>query len=78
MENFLMKLLNPALIWVLIPITWLLLTTVVEILKLAQRHRERIAMINQGMHPDLEAEVDAEPAFDPANRETVTYESVNR
>ena len=81
MESFFMRLLNPALIWVLIPITWLVLTSVVEVLKLAQRHRERMALIQQGIHPDLEEDSssfeETEP-LNPAHRETTGYEVVGK
>ena len=52
------RLLNPALIWIFIPIAWLLFSTIVEIIKIAQRHRERMALINQGIHPDLDGPTD--------------------
>ena len=79
LQDFLFRLLNPALIWILIPITWLLLTTVVEILKLVQKHRERMALINQGIHPDLEPDEreavasELHDAVEHVTRETAEY-----
>ncbi len=56
------RILNPAILALLIPIVaiisvfgWLTVTSII-------RHRERLAMIDRGMHPDLrhEAEEDDE------------------
>ena len=73
MQEFFFRLLNPALIWIFIPITWLVLTSIVEILKLVQKHRERMALIHQGIHPDLELE-EASADFDGEMRSTPARE----
>ncbi len=45
--------LNPATVWILIPIVAILCGTVTSILKKVQKHQERMAMIHSGMHPDF-------------------------
>ncbi len=75
---------NPALIWVLIPITYFLVNGICEFTKLVQRHQERMALIRQGIYPDL-IESDERPDTSPVNhnktdsphviRETVDYRS---
>ena len=45
--------LNPAVVWVLIPIAAILTTGIQQLVKMYFRHRERIALIEQGIHPDL-------------------------
>ena len=49
MERFL---LSPAVVWVLIPITFVIMAGVKEIYHRYCLHQERIAMIENGMHPD--------------------------
>ncbi|MCA9196223.1 MAG: hypothetical protein KDA87_01755 [Planctomycetales bacterium] len=44
--------LNPAVVWVLIPIVAIVVTGIQQIIRMVLRHRERIAMIEQGIHPD--------------------------
>lgn len=44
--------LNPALVWILIPLTAMLLGGIGEIYKRYCEHQERIAMIENGIHPD--------------------------
>jgi hypothetical protein len=48
------RLLSPDIVWVLIPISFAIAWTITETLKLVHRHQERKAMIEQGMHPDLQ------------------------
>lgn len=56
-------LLRPDVIWVLIPIVAILGGIGHKIVKLVIAHRERMAMIEQGIHPDeVEAELKAEAA----------------
>ena len=43
---------NPAVLALLIPIVAIVMTGIVGILKCMNTHRERMAMIEQGMHPD--------------------------
>lgn len=47
-----MSWLQPANLALLIPITAIVAFTAVVLVKLLIRHRERIAMIEQGLHPD--------------------------
>ncbi len=75
---------NPALIWVLIPIIYFVVSGICEFTKLVHKHQERMALIRQGIHPDL-VESDRVPGPgntdtnypDPVltNRETVDYRS---
>ena len=44
--------LNPAVVWVLIPIAAILLSGIQALAKMYFTHQERIAMIEQGIHPD--------------------------
>lgn len=44
--------LNPAVVWVLIPVSVIVIGGVTEIYKRYCKHQERIAMIENGMHPD--------------------------
>lgn len=44
--------LNPAVVWVIIPVAAIVLGGVSEIYKMYCRHQERIAMIENGIHPD--------------------------
>lgn len=45
-------LLNPATVWVLIPVAAIVVTGIRAITKANHRHRERMAMIERGMDPD--------------------------
>ncbi|MEZ6115517.1 MAG: hypothetical protein R3C28_02935 [Pirellulaceae bacterium] len=47
--------LNPAVVWVMIPIVAIVVTGIQQIIRMVLRHRERIAMIEQGIHPDADA-----------------------
>jgi hypothetical protein len=47
------KLLDPAILGILIPIIAILGAVSVLITQRVIRHRERMAMIERGMHPDL-------------------------
>jgi hypothetical protein len=42
---------SPAVIWVLIPITAIICTTIVKLTRMYQAHTERIAMIERGIDP---------------------------
>ncbi len=44
--------LNPAVVWVLIPVTAILVGGIQQLVKMFLTHQERIAMIEQGIHPD--------------------------
>ena len=50
--------LNPAVVWVLIPVTAILVGGIQQLVKMICRHRERIAMIEQGMNPDAFSDID--------------------
>lgn len=47
---------NPAVVWVLIPISAILAGTVAKVIQRSQEHRERMAMIAAGLHPDFPPE----------------------
>jgi hypothetical protein len=47
---------NPDTIVFLVPIVFVLVFGIVAITKLLIRHRERMAMIERGMHPDYPPE----------------------
>lgn len=49
LRSFLM---NPATVWVLIPVVAIVVTGVRAMTKANHRHRERMAMIERGMNPD--------------------------
>ena len=57
--------LNPAVVWVLIPITAIVVSGVHGILKLYLRHQERLAMIQQGMNPDALSDPDDDVTNEP-------------
>lgn len=46
--------LNPAVVWVLIPVTAIAFGGAKEIYKQYCSHQERLEMIQAGIHPDLE------------------------
>ena len=48
------RLLEPDVIWVVIPIFAIFVGGAIAIVSSIISHRERIAMIEQGMHPDAE------------------------
>ena len=54
--------LNPAVVWVLIPITAILLGGIHKLYEQYCRHTERIEMIQSGIHPDLDKVELEEPA----------------
>ncbi len=43
---------NPAVVWVLIPVAAILIGGIQALAKMYFSHQERIAMIEQGIHPD--------------------------
>ncbi len=51
---------NPAVVWVLIPVTAIIVHGLLQFFRLNCRHEERLAMIRQGMIPPDDSEVDAE------------------
>jgi len=44
--------LRPEILWAVIAIVGILAWAVVSVVRLQHRHRERLAMIERGMHPD--------------------------
>ena len=46
--------LNPAVVWVTIPVAAILIGGIQALVKMYFSHQERIAMIEQGMHPGAE------------------------
>ena len=65
---------SPAIVWVFIPITAILVGTLGTIIHKSQQHRERMAMIAAGMHPDFPPDEEEEEIGDPL-RETAAYRS---
>jgi hypothetical protein len=51
----------PSSLVMLIPIVAILVTGILGIVKLLLRHRERMAMIERGLHPDYPPEQDDVP-----------------
>lgn len=49
----------------LIPIVAILVWGILSLVKLFVRHRERMAMIERGMHPDMKEEYSEEPEDSP-------------
>ncbi|MFG0316663.1 MAG: hypothetical protein ACF8XB_05280 [Planctomycetota bacterium JB042] len=66
MENVMERLFRPEVVWVLIPVIALIVWGGVEITQSIIRHRERIAMIEQGMHPDHPDHADEDAERDAA------------
>jgi hypothetical protein len=58
---------NPAVVWVFIPIVAILVGAIAKIVQRSQEHRERMAMIAAGMHPDY-----------PSDDEELAAESTTR
>ena len=54
------SLMNPALIWVLIPLAAIIGSFIYKGLKLHYEHKERMARIEMGMEPDHAEEFQAE------------------
>jgi hypothetical protein len=52
------KLLDPEVVVFLIPIVAIIAGATIKIVKMVHAHNERIAMIQQGMHPDYPPEDD--------------------
>lgn len=46
---------RPETLALLVPIAAILMLGIIAVLKTLIKHRERMAMIEQGMHPDVEA-----------------------
>ena len=51
--------LNPATVWVVIPITAIVICGVRQIASMHYRHLERMAMIQQGLDPDKDDELES-------------------
>jgi hypothetical protein len=45
------QLLNPAILWILIPLTYIVFSGIQTLCQMYYEHVERIAMIQQGMVP---------------------------
>lgn len=58
---------NEETVALLIPITGIVVGGIVAIVVIMLRHRERMALIEQGLHPDHPPE-EADPEQDPAAR----------
>ncbi len=72
--------LNPAVVWVFIPIIAILGGTVTTIIRKCQKHRERMAMIAAGMHPDfpIGGEPDDDEPFDEGGRQAYAVTADHR
>jgi hypothetical protein len=57
---------RPEIVVFLIPLTAILVFGIVAIARLLIRHRERMAMIERGMHPDHPEEAQPTEQDDPA------------
>jgi hypothetical protein len=53
-----LRLLQPEIVIFLIPIVAIIAGAIIKIVKMVHAHNERIAMIQQGMHPDYPPEND--------------------
>lgn len=51
-ESVVDKMLDPAVSWVLIALCAIVVGGIVTIVKAVIRHRERMALIDAGLHPD--------------------------
>ncbi len=60
------NLLDPAVLALLIPVLGILVGGTIAILSILIRHRERMAMIDAGMHPDRPEEKPVEAADGPS------------
>ncbi len=52
------RLFDPAVVWVLIPLAVIAALVGSRLARAWMRHRERMAMIEQGMHPDARHDAD--------------------
>jgi hypothetical protein len=66
---------NPAVVWVLIPIVAILVGATAKIIQRSQEHRERMALIAAGLHPDYPPTDEADAAHDGDFRDTTPYRS---
>jgi hypothetical protein len=67
------SLFSPAVIWIFIPITAIIVGTLSSIIHKSQQHRERMAMIAAGMHPDFPPDEEVAENTDDTLRETAGY-----
>jgi hypothetical protein len=64
---------SPAIIWVFIPITAIIVGSLATIIHKSQQHRERMAMIAAGMHPDYPPDEEVAENSEDALRDTAAY-----
>lgn len=64
---------NPAVVWVLIPIVAIVVSAVAKIMHRSQEHRERMAMIAAGLHPDYPPDEDPDTGTEMDLRETTAH-----
>jgi hypothetical protein len=55
---------NPDCIVFVVPITFILIYGIMGMAKLCLRHRERMTMIERGMHPDHPPDPDKQTGYD--------------
>ena len=56
--------LNPAVVWILVPVAAILIGGIQALVKMYFTHQERISMIEQGIHPDQYREDEPEKSQD--------------
>lgn len=59
------SLVRPDVVWVLVPVVAIIIGGVIAVVQMVIAHRERMAMIEQGMHPDEQKQ--SEPEERPAS-----------
>ena len=74
------RLLRPEILGVMIPIVAILTGGAIAISARFARHRERLAMIERGMHPDhpARAEIEAESEDESADQDRIEIELSRR
>ena len=70
------RILSPEIIWVFIPLVAILCGSIISLVKRGHRHRERMAMIAAGMHPDFPPDEDPEALEGPHAGQSADYEHV--
>lgn len=66
---------NPAVVWVLIPIVAIVVGAIAKIIQRSQEHRERMAMIAAGLHPDYPPDEIPDDTTGSGLRETTAHRS---
>ena len=69
------RILQPEIIWVFIPLAVILCGSTIALVRRGHRHRERMAMIAAGMHPDFPPNEDPDALEGPYGQ-SMDYEHV--